>query len=551
MNSFLQIDILLFLLLHTACSEEPEFVFRAEGDVIEMGYCFGMDYIAVYRLAPQGYQLLGNSSADGMPLTPPADLQGRVRITNNQFLLGLQISHLTHSDSGIYRRECWQNQTLFNQLTQQLIVCDREIDAEEITVKGEDGRRGAELFCNITSVGVAGSDIVWYKESHPHYTAKLILDSSVSLNLLVGELQGVVEVKDHGALLWVPSSVLKDHPQFYCVVIKGIKCLSFQNQYLPDNIDVRDIFASQGDKVVLNCPSDHKKKEWLTPLGRINETTKLPTSADGSVKSNHMYISSGDESQHFSLVIPAVSDIHSGEYSCFVPLLEVQYELVLCPKKEPQRQVVFEGGDVTLKCNVGRDESVQWYRRGTSGEDDLIQDSNIKSVATPKDLRGRVNLSEHDFSLTLSSLTTKDITVYWCIVLGGPGYLEGDEDYEDYDEQVDAAEDDNDYGEYWPDTYRCIFKQETILNKKIEGRGLPTLTSDPPAASNVTAYGVGAGLAALLVVGVIGVIVIKKRAKAPPKQRASAAGSGPNANDIIMSVDSCTERLTPNNEQNA
>lgn len=545
MISILQIEF-LFLLLHRVYSEEPEPLFRVEGGVVELGYCFGMEYIVVYRSAPED-QLLGNSSSTVASFAPPADLQGRIHITNQQHLVGLQIHHLTHSDSGIYRRECWENQTLASHHTQQLSVCG----AEKLTMVEKDEGGEVELLCNSTLIGQAGTTVRWYYETHPDYKVTLILDSSVSLNLLVEELQGVVEVKDRGALLQVPSSVFKHLPQFYCLTVKGDKCLSFQNFYLEDHSDVRNIFAAQGDTVVLNCPSDHKNQEWETPLGLINGTT-----TDGSMKINQMHLSGENESESYSLVISAVSDKHDGEYSCITPFFRVQYSLTLCPKKEPQRKVAFEGQDISLECDVGQDEfqTVQWYRRGTSGEDNLIQDSKDQSIAIPEDLRGRLILSEHGSSLTLSSLTAKDITVYWCIVLGGLEFLEGD-DYNVSEEVEDTVLDDYYDDRYWSDSYRCIFKQETILNKKQEGRGLTFEPSDPkstakpepPAASNVTAYAVGGGLVALLLVAVIAaVVVLKKRAKPSSNQRGSASGSGRNTNkEIELNVDAgCTERLT-------
>ncbi|KAF7653088.1 hypothetical protein LDENG_00087470 [Lucifuga dentata] len=404
-------------------------------------------------------------------------------------------------------RECWKNQKLFDQHTEQLFVCGEEAESKEIAVKEQDGGKGAELLCNGSStlIGLAGTTVQWYYEAYPDYKPTLILDSSVSLNPLVEELQGVVQVKDHGALLWVPSSELKHSPEFYCLVVKGSKCLSLQTFNLQDNSDVRDIFASQGDTVVLNCPSLHKNQQWETPLGQISRTT-----TDGSVKSDQMHISGGDESESYSLVIPAVSDNYSGEYLCFAPFLEVQYSLVLCPKKEPQRIVAFEGRDVSLECDVGQDEfqTVQWYRTGTSGE-------------------------------------------------GGTEFLEGD--YQDGNDEEEDVEEDN---YYLHSRHRCIFKQETILNKKEEDRGLTLEPSDfksnptpkSPAASNVTAYAVGGGLAALLVAGLIAaVVVIKKRAKAQPKKTGSAPGSGLNTNkDIKLNVDpGCTERLTPSDEHDA
>lgn len=520
MTSIRFLELLLPLLLHQVYSEEAEPVFRAEGTVIELGYCFGVDYIVVYRCAPEGDQLLGNSSADNTSVTPPADLQSRIHINKQQYLLGLQISHLTHKDSGIYRRECWQNQELVNQHTQQLSVCNEEVVSEEIPVKKGDG--GVELLCNNTSIGLEGTSVRWYREMFPLYTPTLFLDSSVSLDPLVEELQGVVEVRDNGALLLLDSSRLKNNEHFICLVSRGKNCLSFQSMHPPDRSESRDIFASDGDKVVLQCPSDGNNQQWDTPLGKVN----------GS--SVEMYISFGDKSEDFSLVIPAVSDELSGDYSCISSSLEVQYLLVLCPRKEPQERVVVEGGSALLECDVDKDASqrVQWHRREASGESELIHDSMSETVPIPEDLRGRLSLSENGSSLTICHLEAKDQGVYWCVVLEDHEFLEGDDDYkDDYDEEGSGEDED---GLFWVDTYRCIFKQETNL-RSTDPR------ADPPVMSNVSAYAVGAaGLLGLLVVGgIVAVIAMKRRAKATAN------------NDTAISMDPCTEGLTQNDKHRA
>lgn len=548
-NRFLEF-LLLLLLHHQVYSQEPESIFRAKGSNIEMGYCFAADYIVVYRCTPEGDQLLGNSSSDSMPVAPPADLQGRIHINTHKHLSGLQISHLTHEDSGLYRRECWQNQTL-SKNTQLLTVCDEEVETEEIAVK-EDG--GAALLCNNTAVGLEGTSVRWYYEMHPHYKPTLFLDSSMSMEPLVKELQGVVEVRNKGALLLFDNSTLKNIQHFICLVSKGKTCLSFQNMHLPDHSGSRDIFASQGDRVVLKCPSDGNNQHWETPQGRFNGSRMK------------MYIQHGDKSEDFSLVIPKVSDEHSGDYSCISSSLEMQYFLVLCPKKESQEKVVAEGGSVLLHCDAGADDShrVQWERQEPSGEYELIHDSKDMTVAIPEDLRGR--LSENGSSLTISQLKVEDGLVYRCVVLGGTELMEGGDDYEDdYGEEYAGEEDYND-GLYY-DTISCIFKQDTILSvvkktgrgvhfKPVTTRNVETVsTDDPSAAPNVTAYAVAAGLVGLLVVvGVIvAVIVIKRRAKASPTQTEAESRSGLNTKtDIKMNEDpKCTDRLNPNDRDGA
>lgn len=542
MTSIRYLEFLLFLLFQSVYSEKPEPVFRAQGSNIEMGYCFGVDYIVVYRSFPEGDQLLGNSSAN-TPSTLPADLRGRIHINQRQFLLGLQILNLTPMDSAVYRKECWQNQSLVSQLTQQLFVCNEEIESEEIIVKKED--EATELLCNSTSIRLEGTSVVWYHEMYPSYKLTLFLDSSVSLEPLVEEMQSLVKVKDKGALLVLDNSMLKNNQQFHCLVFKGKNCLSLQNMYLPDHSESREVFASQGEKIVLNCPANGYNQHWETPLGRINSSSMTQT---------QMYLTSGDKD--FSLVIPSVSDEHSGDYSCISSSREIQYLLVLCPIKlaSPPQKTVFEGENITLECDDNQlDHRVQWYRRQTSKKHmtEIINDSNDFTVFIPEDLKGRLILSKMDFSLTISSLEINDGGVYFCVVFRGLEFLEED-DYtvDDYTEE-DTGDDEFSDDQNWNDPWTCIFKQETIVTVKYndQKQRLPksetTPTADPPAASNVTAHVLGAGVVVLVVlVGVIvTVIALKRKAKASPKQR-NAAYELNTKKDIYTKEDATTKMLT-------
>ncbi|CAK6960109.1 uncharacterized protein LOC128359534 [Scomber scombrus] len=505
-------------------SEEVDIGMRAQGNVIEMGYCFGVDYIVVYRHSPEGYQLLGNSSANSTAIIPPADLQGRIHTNRQQDLLGLQITNLTHMDSGIYRRECWQNQTLVSHHTQHLSVCGEEIEPQKI-VMPEVG--AAELRCNSTSIGLEGTFVRWYYEMYPTYKLALFLDSNVSLDPLVKELDGITEVRESGALLLLNNNMLKNNQHFYCLVMKDKNCLSYQNMFLPDHSESRDIFASHGDRLLLYCSSDGDFQEWDTPLGKIN---------DSNPRNNQMYISFSDTPEDYTLVIPAFSDELTGKYSCISPLIELEYSLFLCTGKDtPQKRSVFEGGNVSLECDVSHvnAEKVQWYRKDTSGGHELIHDSNDETMPGPEDLRGRMTLSKNGSCLTLFDLKMEDRKMYWCVVFG-PEFLESYDDYQDEnDDEEDTEEVEyNDVLNFY-ETHTCIFKQEhSVLMKK-----------NPPdtKVTNTKVYALVGGLAVILLAAVIAaVIVIKKRSKA----------SGLNTNkDIKMTEDpGCTERLTNNVE---
>lgn len=533
MTSIRCLEFVLFLLCHHVYSENPEPTFRVQGSNIEMGYCFGADYIVIYRSTPEGDQLLGNSSAS---ITPPADLQGRIHINKQQFLLGFQILNLTHMDSSIYRKECWQNHTVVSQLTQQLFVCNEEIESEEIIVREEDA--GTELLCNSTFTRLEGTYVRWYHEMYPSYKLTLFLDSSVSLEPLVEELQSLVEVKDKGALLVLDNSLLKNNQQFNCLVIKGKNCLSFQNMHLPDLSESREIFASQGDRMVLNCPSDGHNQHWETPLGRINGRGMMQ---------NQLYITTGDKD--FSLVIPSFSDEHSGDYSCISSSLEMQYSLFLCPLKTPlPLPKIAEGQNLLLECDVDQDnQRVQWYRQQTSTKHimELIHDSNDDTIPIPEDLRGRLSLSKRGSSLTISNLEMNDGGVYFCIVLG-PEFIEGDMYYDAYDEK-DTGDDGFSDDENWNVSQRCIFKQEYTLIVSVNHRESPK----PETTSNVTAYIVGAGLLVLvvLVAVIVTVIVLKRKAKASPKQRQAASDCERNTKrEKDKKEDPSCAKMLPDNE---
>lgn len=453
---------LLFLLLWQGSSQEPEPVFRPVGSVVEMGYCFGEDYIVVYKVVREGDQLLGNSSVESAPITPPLVFQGRVRTSQNHQLLGLQIKNLTQRDSGTYRRECWKNQTLVKQYTQQLTVCDSELESHEIIVSAADG--GAEITCDSSAIGQEGVSVRWYHDIFPTYIITPLLDSRISLD----PVDGVLQVKSNGAKLVLDKSMLSNNQHFYCLVYKDTQCLSFQDLYMPESLESRDIFASHDDKVVLYCKADGNNQYWETPNGRVESIDE---------RSHHMFISTGNESQHYSLIIPKVLDEHFGDYSCVSSTSEMQYSLVLCPKKVGSEVFTFENQVVTLRCDIGQVDSymVQWYRRQALGQPELIYDSGDDSVLFPEDLRGRAETDIEDYELTISDVKRADEGSYWCVVIKGAVFLEDEDDYTEEYEEEDGEEDDS-LNSDWED--KCLFKQETFVSVREETF---SITPDVPA----------------------------------------------------------------------
>lgn len=481
---------LLFLLLWKGSTQEPEPVFRPVGSVVELGYCFGEDYIVVYKVAREGDKLLGNSSAESQPVTLPLDFKGRVRTSQNSQLLGLQISNLSQRDSGNYRRECWKNQTLVKQYMQQLIVCDSEFESQEITVKPEVDR--VEILCNNSAIGQEGVSVRWYRDIFPSYTITPLLDSRISLELV----DGILEIKNNGAELVLNKSMLSNNQHFYCLVVKDAHCLSFQDLYMPEGLESRDIFASHGDKVVLYCKADGNDQYWDTPTGRVDNTDE---------RSHHMFISTSEE--HYSLVIHTASEEHFGDYSCVSTTSEMQYSLVSCPRRDKLEIFTFEKHEVTLKCDIGKVDSymVQWYRRQASGQQELICDSGDESVPLPEDLRGRVKLWDDDTALTISHVERADEELYWCVVIKGAVILEDDEYIEEYDEEDEEGE--GNLNTDWED--KCLFKQEIFVSvRELSTKGQVTpQRPEPPQPKKAGQERTGA-LVELVIISIAAMFVL-------------------------------------------
>lgn len=496
--------LLLYLVSWVRCNEvEP--VFHAVGSVVEMGYCFGVDYIAVFKSTPHGDQLLGNSSDDAA-LPRLAEFRGRIDISGQQNPLGLQIRNLTYADSGVYRRDCWKNQTLVSRHTQELLVCDEEVQSLDFVVSEQDA--SVELRCGGSSAGLAGTSVRWYHESFPSYKVKLFLDTSVSLELL-SELPGLVRVQQNGEVLSLDKSSLKANQVYYCVIVRDDKCLSFHTMHLLDNSESTEIFASEGDTVVLKCPAEGSNQQWKTPLGVMNSSSEIQS---------QMKVAFEKESDDFVLVIDTVSEEHSGRYSCHSPSLETRYSLVLCPRRQSQEAVINLGQNVSLDCDVDERAAlrVQWHRLDPSGGYELIQDSGDETIALPLDLRGRLTLSDNSNSVTISNLTEGDLRKYWCVVAEGPPIFDRADYTSDYGGDY-SGEGEFDGTHDWNDSPKCIFKQETFLILVSDREIKLPQTPD----KNVNAYAVGAGLVCLLVVWAVVLTIVIKR-----KKKLSCSGHG-------------------------
>ncbi len=521
--------LLALLLVSTFAEKDPEPIFKALGGELE-GYCFGDD-IAVYRMTADGKELLGQFSNPSV--SPPDAFKGRISFsTEVEGLLGLKLTNLQFSDSGIYIRECWSDGTMENYRKHYLYVCDKEFGFKEISLTPGTG---VDLECNMDSIKHA--TVKWYRDLH---NVSLIMDTKISLEPLQAEFKSLIRVHGEGSFLHVPDEFIQDRPRFFCQVMEGEQCRSFQIIGLPEEPELKTIYRSYGEDVFLACSVDPlRQNHWKTPFGQVN------SSAPEGTTENQMFVSTRTNSKNYSLVIQSLNSDHSGSYKCFSTFLVEDYFLNVCPLHE-STDILFSASDkkVVLQCNFmslpafsGKVEyaNVLWYRK--TGEKDIqIVDTGDTFLTPPNDLQGRIKFSQEDSSLIFTDPQKEDSGTYWCVVL-----LENEEtDAEDaYGGDDGSNEDDEEEPHSWimDEEYMdmCLFRQVTNLKfhqpntkrkwnhtAQHEPEPEPEPEPDPELETNLAMYALCAGLAGLLLLVVICIVVVLKvRAK---KRSASIQG---------------------------
>ncbi|KAK9958847.1 hypothetical protein ABG768_010947 [Culter alburnus] len=455
MSQTRNIVILLALLLVCALAEDdPEPIFKALGGELEMGFCFGDD-IAVHRLNAGKKELLGQSSSPS--ISPPDAFKGRISFSDDvEGLLGLKITNLQFSDSGTYIRECWNNDTMENYHKHYLYVCTEEFDLQKISLTPGTG---ADLVCNTGSR--KHITVKWYKD------ISLFMDTQISLEPLQPELKSLIQVNDKGSFLHVSDEFIQDRPRFYCLAMEGGQCSSFQPIGLPEDPEMKTIYRSVGERIVLACSVDRfRQSHWETPFGQVNSSA--PLRLNGTIE-NQMSVSTSKNSEDYSLDIPSLTSEHSGSYKCFSTFLVEEYVVNVCPLRE-SADISFSAEDkkVVLQCDFmslpefkDKEEytSVLWYRN-TGDQDIQIMDSGDPSLTLPNDLQGRLKFSQTYSSLTFTKPKKEDNGTYWCVVLlDNESFV--DEDTSSNDDDEEDEEDEVDHHFVMEEEYMdmCLFMQ--------------------------------------------------------------------------------------------
>ncbi|GAA6101859.1 uncharacterized protein LOC121724236 [Tachysurus ichikawai] len=497
--------ILVLLLAKTLAQEDPEPIFKAVGETLDMFFCFGVDYIAVYRINEGEKLLLWNSSAS---VSPPDDYKNRIKAFNTHAeLLGFQITHLKLSDAGVYLRECWLEGNLANQHTNYLYMCDKEMPFQELFLQSG----GEVVDCDIDYSERDNTSIKWFRDVYPGYKTTLFLDTEKLQETLEEDLKDVIQVQDKGFSLYISEAGLEQNQNFYCLFYKRGQCKHFKSIHLPESNkpEMQTVYFAVGEKAVLSCMSEHlnqQQKYWQTPVGDVSATTPL----------SQMFISKSEENKDNSLVIPSITHNHFGEYTCLSQLVEAEYHITVCSELVSDNVHLYNGGKVVLDCTLTKNESVNilWYRQLYHMEIELLYDSEDPSINLPADIKNRTHISDSNDSLIIKELNENDSGAYWCVVLFYSIVLETGESIENDDEEDDDAiedytEDDN--------TETCIFKRVTQLKIKSKNlrRSNEDLSQNPQTEpeSRPAPYAIIGGVFGILILGLVVLFVVKVKAK--------------------------------------
>lgn len=500
--------ILVLLLAKTLAQEELEPIFKSVGETLDLGFCFAVDYLAVYRINEGENQLLWNSSYS---VPPPDSYKNRLDASNSlNGLLGVQVTDLKLSDTGVYLRECWKNGNLSSKHINYVYICEERIPDQELLLQNE----GALLNCDISSSEQNSTNIKWFREVNPGYKISLFLDTEKSQDPLTDDLDNVLQVQDKGYSLYISEAGLEHSHHFFCLVMNMGQCKRLKTISLPEshNYDMHTVYYAVGEKAALSCLSQHLNQQqnyWTTPFGDVGATTPH----------SQMYISSSIETRDDLLIIPSITFNHSGEYICLSKAVVVEYFITVCAKLVLDHVQLSYGGNVSLACTLTKDDSVSflWYRQRDHMEAQLIYDSGDPSVDMPDDMVGRTTILKSKASLIITGLNETDSGTYWCVVLLDSMEQDIDDSFMNSDEEDENMDDD--WIEDEENIETCVSKIVTELrirpNNVIRKLNIDSSEiSEANSEFSPVPYAIIGGVLGIVILGVIvAVVVVKMRAK--------------------------------------
>ena len=398
--------LLLFVIAGAVPATDPDIMIEAEGYSASfpcMSSCRENSSV-LYRVSGDEDLLLFNSSQPERPQPDGYDViceGGCFRMPN-----------LTTAHSGVYRTEYWRGNTT-EHTSYRLTVCKKRGDDDDNNVR----RDGSAVVCREDSTPGHGRSLQLYRGNMETGEPVLVLDTNSSLEPLLEDMRGRLHVDLNNSQVTL-SEVMHDdfYFTFLCTTWRGAQC---QSVTYSDVNPYHYVLAHEEENLTLPCVSKRESPAqvyWDTPAGDVR------LSNTQTRQQEVMYMLNGSQTGDYSLIIPSVSQNHSGGYGCGVPGLMKYFRLLVCDKLSHLELMFSHGESVLLEYNATAHNfyrlELRWYRQIALQPQVLILDSRDDTVLLPEDLRGRVTESAPRHALIISNLTAEDSGLYTWRVFG-------------------------------------------------------------------------------------------------------------------------------------
>ncbi|KAL2096625.1 hypothetical protein ACEWY4_008773 [Coilia grayii] len=372
---------------------------RFEADNLHVAY-----YYVLYNVSAEGDLLVFNTSQPGGS-HPKAGRVSFHGFPDNFF----ELTETTLSDSGEYRLEGRLCDSIAFQRNYTLIVCP---DAR-INILQTPLNRSVQL-CGADSKGESMTTIQLYRLGGDS-PDMLILDTTTSMEQLPEDLRGRLQVDPNSSSVTLHGVTEDDYYQAYeCVTFQSGQCQSSKLHLL--DCERFTLYPRQNTRLTLPCnikPTSPHQVYWTTPSGNVTlspeDSSQAPPS--DSQQEEKMYMLNGSQTGDYSLIIPSVKQ--HGKYICNHKKRLVEYEISMCWQFK-STTATFSNNE-TVKLDCGLNYEVQWFRQRGADTEELILDSENKTVLLPEDLSGRVDTSSL-VSLVIANPRAEDSGVYTCRV---------------------------------------------------------------------------------------------------------------------------------------
>ena len=394
--------LLLFVIAGAALATDPVIRFEAEGEWARFSYSCVDKSSALYRVSGDEDLLLFNSSQPERPQPDGYDV-----ICEGEYF---RMPNLTTAHSGVYRTEYWRGNTT-EHTSYRLTVCKKRGDDDDNNVR----RDGSAVVCREDSTLGHGRSLQLYRDMGWMKDPVLVLDTNSSLEPLLEDMRGRLHVDLNNSQVTL-SGVRDADRDFLCTTWRGAQC---QSVTYSDVNPYHYVLAHEEENLTLPCVLKRESPAqvyWNTPDGGVR------LSNTQTRQQEVMYMLNGSQTGDYSLIIPSVSQQHSGFYICVVPGFMKYFLLLVCDNLSHLELMFSHGESVLLEYNATAHNfdrlELRWYRQIALQPQVLILDSRDDTVLLPEDLRGRVTESAPRHALIISNLTAEDSGLYTWRVFG-------------------------------------------------------------------------------------------------------------------------------------